>query len=152
MKKMTIIALLSAVAMLAACTKYAAMKGPFDEDGVNTAFVEYVTDKAGDKLDLTDSQRQEFQGLVDRMMANALERRPEVQKLRGKIADEVRKPQLDVEMVECLMKARMQLYRAVLEESRQDLVDFHANLTPAQREALAQMILDHGKKGWHGAH
>jgi len=152
MKKMLIIGVLVGVAMLGACTRFAAMKGPFDGNEVNTAFVEYVVDKAEDRLDLTDEQRDQFKAMVEKMAARALEQRPEVDSLRAKMAEEVRKPRLDMDTMEALMKERMQLFRIIMEEEKDDFVAFHATLTDEQKGALAQLILDHGKKGWHGSH
>ncbi|WP_207260261.1 Spy/CpxP family protein refolding chaperone [Desulfovibrio sp. Huiquan2017] len=152
MKKMLIIGVLTGVAMLGACTKFAAMKGPFDGNKVNTAFVEYVVDKVEDRLDLTEEQRDQFKAMVERMAARALEQRPEVDALRAKMAEEIRKPRLDMDTLETLMKERMQFFRIIMEEEKDAFVAFHANLTDEQKGALAQLILDHGKNGWHGAH
>ncbi|WP_419787184.1 Spy/CpxP family protein refolding chaperone [Pseudodesulfovibrio sp.] len=151
MKKMLIISVLVGVVMLGACTRFAAMKGPFNGDAVNTAFVEYVVDKAEDRLDLTDEQRDQFRVMVEKMAAKALEQRPEVNALRVKMAEEVRKPRLDMDAMEALMKERMQLFCIIMEEEKDAFVAFHATLTDEQKGALAQLILDHGKKGWHGS-
>jgi len=152
MKRMLIVGMLAGVVMLSACTKFAAMKGPFDGNEVNTAFVEYVVDKAEDRLDLTDEQRDQLRVMVEEMAAKALEQRPEVDALRAKMAEEVRKPRLDMDTMEALMKERMQLFCIIMEEEKDDFVAFHATLTDEQKDALAQLILDHGKKGWHGSH
>ncbi|WP_338669732.1 Spy/CpxP family protein refolding chaperone [Pseudodesulfovibrio methanolicus] len=152
MRKMLIIGVLVGVVMLGACTRYAAMKGPFDGNEVNTAFVEYVVDNAQDRLDLTDEQRDQFRVMVEEMAARALEQRPEVAALREKMAEEVRKPRLDMDTMEALMRERMQLFRIIVEEEKDEFVAFHATLTDEQKGALAQLILDHGKKGWHGSH
>ena len=151
MKKMLIIGVLASVAMLGACTKLAAMKGPFDGNEVNTAFVEYVVGKAEDRLDLTNEQRGLFKAMVAKMAARALEQRPEVDALRASMAEEVSKPRLDMDTVEALMKERVQLLRVIVEEEKDDLVAFHAMLTDRQKGALTQLIIDHGKKGWHGS-
>jgi Spy/CpxP family protein refolding chaperone len=152
MKRMLIVGMLAGVVMLGACTKFAAMKGPFDGNEVNTAFVEYVVDKAEDRLDLTDEQRDQLRVMVEEMAARALEQRPEVDALRAKMAEEVRKPRLDMDTMEALMKERMQLFCIIMEEEKDDFVAFHATLTDEQKDALAKLILDHGKKGWHGSH
>ncbi|WFS63836.1 Spy/CpxP family protein refolding chaperone [Pseudodesulfovibrio thermohalotolerans] len=152
MKRMLIIGILAGVAMLGACTKFAAMKGPFDGNEVNAAFVEYVVDKADDRLDLTDEQCDQFRAMVEKMAARALDQRPEVDALREKMADEVRKPRLDMDTMEALMKERMQLFRIIMEEEKDDFVAFHAKLSDSQRDALAQLLLNHGKKGWHSSH
>ncbi|WP_321400580.1 hypothetical protein [Maridesulfovibrio sp.] len=39
---------------------------------------------------------------------------------------------------------------AFVEYIKNDSIAFHAKLTDKQKGALAQLILDHGKKGWHG--
>ena len=152
MKKKMIIGMLVCLAMLGACTKYAAMKGPVDGDKVNPAFVEYVVDKAEDRLDLTQQQRHLFQAMVQDVADNILESRPEADALYAQIADEVRQPRLDVDKVEGLFLKRMQFFRRVIEEEKGRFAAFHASLTDGQRAALAQLILDHRKKGWHGSH
>ncbi|WP_027184412.1 Spy/CpxP family protein refolding chaperone [Desulfovibrio inopinatus] len=152
MKKLLIVGVLASVVMLGACTQFAAMKGPFDGNEVNTAFIEYVVDKTEERLDLTKEQRDQFKAIVESMTAKALEQRPETDALREKMADEIRKPQLDTDKLNALIKERMQLFRIIMEEEKSDFVAFHASLTAKQREALAQLVLDHGKKGWHGSH
>ena len=152
MKKILIIGVLVGVATLGACTKFAAMKGPFDGNEVNTAFVEYVVDKAEDRLDLTDGQQDQFKALVEKIAAKMLEQRPEADALRAKMAEEVRKPQLDMDTMEALIKVRMQLFHTIMEENKNEFVAFHAKLTDEQKGALAQLIIDHGKKNWHGSH
>ncbi|WP_320009374.1 Spy/CpxP family protein refolding chaperone [Maridesulfovibrio sp.] len=152
MRKILIIAVLSSVVMLGACTKFAAMKGPFDGNEVNIAFVEYLVEKTDDRLDLTSDQRDHFKAIVESMAAKALAQRPETEGLRKRMADTVRKPQFDMEKMEELIKERMQLFHNIFEEEKADFAAFHASLTAKQREALAQLILDHGKKGWHGGY
>lgn len=152
MKKLMIVALVASVAVVGACTRFAAMKGPFDGDSINGAFVEYVTDKADDRLQLDDAQRAELETIIQKMMTKALEQRPQTKLLREAMAAEVCKPNLDMDKMDELMMQRMHLLGAVLDDSRQDFITFHASLDETQRKALAQAILDHGKKGWHGGH
>ena len=149
---MLIIGMLADVSMLGACTKFAAMKGPFDGNEVNTAFVEYVVGKAEDRLDLADEQCDQFRAMVGKMAARALEQRPEVDALHAKMADEVRKPRLDMDKMATLMKQRMQLFSVIMEEEKDDFASFHSRLSDSQKDALAQLMLGHGKKGWHGSH
>lgn len=151
MRKFMIIGVLACVVMLGACTRFAAMKGPFDGNEVNTAFVEYVVDNTAKQLDLTGEQRDQFRGMVAKMAARALEQRSETDALRQKMADELRKPRLDTDTLDALLKERMQLFRLILEAGKNEFAAFHASLTAEQREALARLILDHGKKGWHGS-
>jgi uncharacterized membrane protein len=150
MKKILFVVVLASVAMVGACTKFAAMKGPFDGNEVNAAFVEYVVDKTDDRLDLTKEQRDQFQAMVESMAAKALEQRPETDALRERMADEIRKPHLDTDKLHALIKERMDLFRIIMDEEKDEFVAFHASLSEKQREALAQLVLDHGKNGWHG--
>lgn len=152
MKKILIIAVLASVAMLGACTKFAAMKGPIVDDGINEAFVEYVTDKADDRLDLSDEQERQFHAMVRDMVATALEQQPQTEELRLMAAEEIRKEHLDMDKLVDIMRERADLLKLVMKSGRQDFINFHASLTPQQREAMAQLIIDHGKKGWHGGH
>lgn len=152
MKKLLIVCVLTGVTMLGACTKFYAMKGPFDDNAVNPAFVEYISGKAEDRLDLTEAQRGHLQSIIHKMTAKALEQRPQVNELRAKMAAEVKKPQLDMDKMEMLMKERMQFFRVIMDSEKEDLLIFHSTLSEFQREALAKLILDHGKKGWHGSH
>lgn len=87
------------------------MKGPLHGNDGNAAFVASVVDKAEDRLDLTDEQR------------------PEVEALRAKMAEEVRKPRLDMDTMEALLKERTQLFRIIMEEGKDDFVAFYAKLT-----------------------
>jgi len=151
MKKLLIIGVLVSVSLLGACTKFAAMKGPINGNEVNAAFVEYIVDKTQDRLDLTNEQSDQLKTMVERMAAKALKQRPEANALREKMADEIRQPQLDMDKIEALLKERMQLFRIIIQEQEEAFIAFHASLSEAQREALAQLILDHGKKGWHGS-
>lgn len=151
MKRILVLGILAGVAVVGACTKFSAMKGPFDGNKINPAFIEYVADKAEDRLDLTNEQRDQFKAMVEKIAARMVEQRPQVDALREKMADEVRKPRLDMDSMAALMKERMHLFSTIMKEEKDDFVLFHAQLTQKQKEALAQLILDHGRKGWHGS-
>lgn len=135
-----------------ACTKYAAIKGPFDGDTINQDFMEYVVDKAEDKLELSEEQRVQFQAVVLNMLTTALEQRSKTDELRELTATEMRKAKLDMKKVNELLVCRMKLLRGVMKSGEDEFLKFHSSLTADQREALAQLILDHGKNGWHGGH
>jgi len=143
--------MLVCVAVVGACTRYAAMKGPFDGEAINTAFLEFVVDKADDKLNLTDSQQIELSGLVEKMLLTALEQRPQADALRKELATQMLNEELDMDAVEAIIAKRMQLYHSVLEIGKSELVAFHGTLTDEQRTELCRFIMEHGKHGWHGS-
>lgn len=149
MKKLYLAGLISLV-VVAGCAKLSAMKGPFDGDAINPAFVEVMVDKIDDKLDLQDEQEAELTAIMETMMQCALQLRPESDALKQQIADELRKKTLDEAALEKLMMARMQQFKTIFSSGKKELVRFHGSLNAAQREALAQLALEHGKHGWHG--
>jgi len=150
MKRWLIIGVLTGGIVLGACSKFMVMKGPFNGNEVNAVFVEYIVDKTKDRLDLTGEQCDQLKLIVEKMTARALQQRPEAEALRSKMADEVRKPQLDLDKMASLVRDRMQLFRVMMEEEKDDFASFHSNLTAEQKDTLAKLILDHDTKGWHG--
>lgn len=149
MKKVLVLVCLVITLLAVGCAKYSAMKGPFDGNAVNMSFVEYLADKADDKLDLNDAQKQQLVSVIENMVNTALEQREEVRTLKVQIADELRKKNLNQARLDKLMALRMQLFRAVVDSGKSGLAAFHATLNEAQRNALAQLVLEHGTS-WHG--
>jgi uncharacterized membrane protein len=152
MKKIIVISGLVLLTLCAACTRFAAMKGPFDGETVNPAFVQYIGDKAEDQLALTEDQRIEFDAIVNKAMRKALEQRSHAKALKVQAAEIVRAEALDMGGLEALLRKRMDLMKIVLDSVKGDLKAFHATLSAVQREKLAKLLLEHGSKGWHGAH
>lgn len=153
MKRTSAIMLMLLITLtLGACTCFRAMKGPFDNGAINSAFVETIVDKAETRLDLTPAQRTEFRTIVEKMLSTALAQRQESMELRQRLADELRSAQLNKGEVDRLLKRKMELMRAVLDSGSADLVALHATLSQQQRDKLAELMLEHGQSGWHGAH
>ena len=150
MKKVLVLGCLAITLLAVGCTKYSAMKGPFDGNSVNKSFVEYLVDKADDKLDLNEAQQQQLAGVITTMVNTALAQRDEVRALKVQIADELRKENLDQARLDELMALRMQLFRKVIDSGKAELAAFHATLSETQRNALAQFVLEHGKSCWNG--
>lgn len=150
MKKVLVLACLVITLITVGCTKYSAMKGPFDGNAVNKSFVEYLVEKADDKLDLNEAQQQQLTNVITTMVNTALAQRDEVRALKVQIADELRKEHLDQARLDELMALRMQLFRKVIDSGKAELAAFHATLSKTQRNALAQFVLEHGKSCWNG--
>lgn len=152
MKRWLIIGTLTGGIVLGACSKFMVMKGPFNGNEVNAVFIEYIVDKTKDRLDLASEQCDQLKLIVEKMTARALQQRPEANDLLHKIADEVRKPQLDMDKIASLVRERMQLFRVIMEDEKDDFVSFHSKLTDEQKDKLVKLILDHGTNGWHSGH
>ena len=145
-----LIALALFVLMLTgACSHFAAMKGPFDGNAVNPAFVDAIVDRTESKLDFTQEQSDRFRQAVGKVMATALMQRPQNEKLKQELAESLRKPELDTQKIQDIMDRKRQAMRNFLNSGMKDLRELHATLAPEQREKLAQLVLEHGKEGWH---
>ena len=151
MRKIIMLGLLLGVLSLGACAFHDAMKGPYKEDAVNTAFVDYMVDKAEDRLSLTPEQRLQLEEAVLKMVRQGLAQQPQVKALRRQMADVVRQERLDVAALEALMEARMELMRTAMEQGKADLVALHATLSQEQRENLAMQV-EAGKRRWMSPH
>jgi len=130
----------------AACSRHAFLK-PFDGDAVNPAFVYNVTDKVVRRLQLNPQQRELCTKAVQTMANTALAQRSESGALRERLAMELGKDTPDWKAVEALTTRKAELFKLVMDSGWAELIALHATLSPSQRAALAQLILDHGGEG-----
>lgn len=142
--------LLMGLLSLGACTKYQAMKGPYEGDGINTAFVDYMADRAEDRLDLTESQTAQYRTLIRNLLIEGQELKPQNEALRQGLAASLRKENPTRAEFESFLEAKEELMRTVMYSGIDDFMDFHATLTPEQRNKLADLVLEMGKDGWRG--
>lgn len=145
MKKMAAIGLVACLVLFAGCAKFRAMKGPVDGDAVNGAFVDYVVDRVGGKVDLNDEQRAQLERCVTHIARQALEQRAEAEDIRRLMAEELRKERLDLAALNDLLDRRVRLARQALASGEDEFAALHASLDAEQREALAQLVLEHGR-------
>lgn len=153
MKKIRLFAsLLAALALLGACARWHAMKGPYTEEGVNPDFVEHVVRQADRRLDLTPEQSRDLRGIVEKIARAAYEQRQEKQALKTSLTEQVRLSRLDPAVIDRLFSRKIDMLESLYKLGRDDLVAFHATLSEEQRNKLATAIEEHhrghGHHGW----
>jgi len=125
------------VSGLAAC-KHGRHYGGFDEFDQQA-----VVNRVASKLDLTGSQKTEFQDIVGEFAAKAKALRADRQTRLQELADLVRQETIDPEIVDAKITEKFDRLRELAELAADRLIAFHATLTPEQREKLAAHIEDH---------
>jgi Spy/CpxP family protein refolding chaperone len=142
--------LLMGLLSLGACTKHQAMKGPYEGDNINTAFVDYMAGRAQDRLDLTEAQTTQYRQLVRNLLVKGQELKPQNEALRRDLAASLRKENPTRAEFERFLAAKEEIMRTVMYSGIDDFMAFHATLTPEQRNKLANLVQEMGKDGWRG--
>ncbi|MBI5017153.1 MAG: Spy/CpxP family protein refolding chaperone [Deltaproteobacteria bacterium] len=138
------VAALAGVSLLAGCGHRSRGHGPMDESRVEEHVKKHV-DRLLSKMDATDEQRQKVYALRDRLM-------PDLQALvKARDADKKEfielwnQPTFDAAKLNALVDQRVDQFRTTGHNLANATAEFHAILTPEQREKLAQMCR---KGGW----
>lgn len=146
------VALLLAALSLGACSQYRAMKGPYENAQINTAFVDYMVDKADSRLDLTPAQSDLYRTVIENLLAKGLAERPRNRQLTRDMAAAMRQERLDAEQLEGFLERKSEIMRAIMSSGIDDFIAFHDSLNAQQRNKLADLLLEMGDKAWQGQH
>jgi len=105
--------------------------------------VEWFSGKIADRLELTTDQKSR----IDEMLTDLHEKRREGrtwhQSVRQDLLELVRREQIDQEDINRLVDTHRQRMDEMIAFAGDRVIEFHALLTPAQREKLAKEIENH---------
>jgi len=103
--------------------------------------------RVASRLDLTEEQKADLDQIAHEITekARALQ---EVRSVRQQeLANVVRQDSIDQAVVDEMISARFNEMREMVDFASVRLIAFHSNLTPEQREKIAQRIEDHAAEG-----
>lgn len=115
--------------------------------GENGAFprhkVDWVKKELTDKLELTDIQVAELDRIIETVKARHADLHAAYPDFRTEFFDELRKDQLTAEEIRQLFKSRRPAFEEMMTAISEGIADFHAVLTPEQREKLVAEMEAH---------
>jgi protein CpxP len=125
------------VSGLAAC-KHGRHSNGFDEFDQQA-----VVNRVASHLDLSESQKAEFQDIVAEFAAKAKAMHADRQAHHQELADLVRQETVSRETVDRMVAEKFDRMKELADLAADRLIAFHATLTPEQREKLAAHIEAH---------
>lgn len=108
---------------------------------------ERIVNEITDRLDLDESQRSRLTEMVTELEADIVALHETKPDPHQQMAEMVRSERLDEVELQQLYTAKREKVDRLAERIIPDLVEFHALLTPEQRETLAERIENHGENG-----
>ncbi len=136
-----ILSVLVLMAGLTAC-KHGHRHRGFDEFDLAAA-----TDRIAHRLDLTESQKAEFERIAAEIAEKAKAMHADREDRLQDLADLIRQDAVDQDTIDGLIGAKMENMQAMIDFTVSRLIAFHATLTPEQREKIAARIEDHAADG-----
>jgi Spy/CpxP family protein refolding chaperone len=102
--------------------------------------VEFVVDYIAETLDLTDSQREQLDGIKEEFMAKAKEMHAQKEAMHAELMAELRKEEIDPENLKGLIAQKRAQMDEIINLAVARLVEFHKTLSLEQREKLVAKI------------
>jgi uncharacterized membrane protein len=136
-----VLATLFLIGGVAAC-KHGRHCGGFDEFDLAAA-----TDRIASRLDLTASQKADFEQLAGEIADKAKAMHADRQNRLQALADLVRQDAIDGDVVDGMIADKIEMLREMADYTAQRLIAFHGTLTPEQREMVASHIEDRSSDG-----
>jgi Spy/CpxP family protein refolding chaperone len=106
-----------------------------------------IVSEISSRLNLDESQRSRLTQMVTELEADIVALHDAEPDPHQQMAEMVRSERLDEIELQQLYTAKREKVDRLAEKIIADLVDFHALLTPEQRETLAERIENHGENG-----
>lgn len=126
---------------IAAC-KQGCHSGGFDQFDL-----EAVTNRIASRLDLTESQKAQFEQMAGEIMTKAKAMHADRDANHQKLADLVRQDAVDKTVVDALIDQKMVQMRDMADFVVERMIAFHGTLNPEQREKIAMHIEEHAEEG-----
>ncbi len=105
---------------------------------------QWVVNRIAGKLDMTDSQEKKLEKIKDEVLAKMEKHKTEHQSMHDEALQLVKKEKLTKADLEKLFAQREQRYRELLKPFIiEKMLDFHAILTPEQKNQLAEKMAEH---------
>lgn len=108
--------------------------------------VDWVKKELTGKLELTDIQVAELDRIIETVKAKHADLHAAYPDLRSALFDELRKDQLTAEEVRQLFESRRPALEEMLTVISEGIADFHAVLSPEQREKLVAEMESHNER------
>lgn len=105
--------------------------------------VDRIKEELTKKLELTDIQVAELDRIIENLKTRHAELHATCPELRNAFFDELRKDQLSAEEIRQLFESRRPAFEEMLTVISEGIADFHAVLTPEQREKLVAELEAH---------
>jgi Spy/CpxP family protein refolding chaperone len=102
--------------------------------------VEFLVDYIAETLDLTDSQREQLDGIKEEFMAKAKEMHAQKEAMHAELMAELRKEEIDPENLKGLIAQKRAQMDEIINLAVARLVEFHKTLSLEQREKLVAKI------------
>ncbi|WP_419661557.1 hypothetical protein Dvar_19910 [Desulfosarcina variabilis str. Montpellier] len=109
--------------------------GGFDEFDL-----EAITNRVGSRLDLTESQKTEFERMAGEVTEKAKTMHAQRDAFREELAELVRQDDIDKAVVDEMIEQKMVKMREMADFVTERLITFHSTLTSEQREKIATRI------------
>ena len=122
---------------LAGC-RHGGHHGGFDEFDLEAA-----ANRIASRLDLSDSQQSELEGIMTEIAAKAREMHADREARHQELADLVRQDAISRETVDRKIADKFDQMKNLADFAADRLIAFHATLTPEQREKVAEHIEEH---------
>jgi Spy/CpxP family protein refolding chaperone len=97
-------------------------------------------DYIAETLDLTDSQREQLDGIKEEFMAKAKEMNAQKEAMHAELMAELRKEEIDQENLKGLIAQKREQMDEIIELAVTRLVEFHKTLSVEQREKLVAKL------------
>ena len=110
--------------------------------------MEWVSSKIADRLDLTADQKAKVEAMLSDLHEKRREGRPWRQAAKQDIVKLVRQEQIGQDDINRLVETYRQRMDKMVAYAGDRVIEFHALLTPAQREKLAIEIENHKHGHW----
>lgn len=120
-----------------------ACKHGFHARGFDDFDLDAMTERIAWRLDLTESQKTTLDRIAGEIVEKAKTMHSESEPCRQELADLVRQEELKLETVDEMVAERMVKIQAMADFVTERIVEFHEELTPEQREKIADQIENH---------
>ncbi len=146
-KKNVLIAIVVTLSALFLIGGVAACKRGFHHGGFDEFDLSAATDRIASRLDLTESQKADLEKIAQEIAEKAKTMCADRETCRLELADLVRQESIDEKVVDQMITDKMAKMRELANFSAEQLIAFHATLTPEQREEIATRIEEHSSGG-----
>ncbi len=113
---------------------------------------DHIVKEVSSKLNLNDSQKTQLSSIKNELMRKGLEMRAEHERVHKDISAQIMSDRIDVDEVKTLIKKKHARFEDLIDTAVDRLAEFHATLTPEQKEQLVAWMETHRQrklKHWH---
>lgn len=145
MKTIGIIAIsaISVAAMLVTGCKPREPRGP-------EHMVKRIFNEISDELNLTEAQTTQLLSIRDELIEKGREMHEDREKMHEKLSQQILSDRIDANKVKVEARKKHARFGDLIELTIDRLAEFHATLTPEQKEGLVDLMEKHKKRMKHG--